>query len=115
VNKKRKKEKRGSIAAPAPQANQSFYCYSNLCFFLEAVLTCYYNRYSNPHANSIYATDPSFFPCKVRLALLVRKILRGIGAFGVKILPQKNPAQPHTAREGKTGPTFVLLPAQSNA
>ena len=37
-------EKRGSIAAPAPQANQSFYCYSNLCFFLEAVLTCYCNR-----------------------------------------------------------------------
>jgi hypothetical protein len=36
-----KQEKRGSIAAPAPQANQSFYCYNNLCFFLEAVLTCY--------------------------------------------------------------------------
>ena len=105
MNKKRKKEKRGSIAAPAPQANQSFYCYSNLCYFLEAVLTCCCNRQSKPRANSFHAVHCAFSPCKVRLALLVRKILRGIGAFGVKFLPQKNPAQLHAARDGD----FCLL------
>jgi hypothetical protein len=68
-----KNEKRGSDAAPAPQANQSFYCYSNLCFFLEAVLTCYYNRYSNPRANSIHATHGLFFPIKVNFLFFRRK------------------------------------------
>ena len=57
-----KNEKRGSIAAPAPQANQSFYYYSNLCLFLEAVRTCCYIRQSKPRANSIHTGDIAFFP-----------------------------------------------------